>query len=333
MCRCWLQEPPHVRERQPLVPLGLCPGEHTVSAWGVEVPSSGSSRSGIGGDDDGTFSSATPTSFAIHSSETTETSTAGRYSSVVGGVEGNGSGGENGDGIDSGSNDAASGGKHVCDGSERQPALPGRENQLRGRHGGGLCRVCSHTLEEEGRHDGESFHFSLTSSVLPQGRKRLMLRNSFIAKFAGGGGGHAAAEGGGQSEQSYEPAPEERKIEWPIDLREGDSPAAAAREFVTERLGLAARPKGTAPEVVQGVSVASLARGGGQRGEESAQTAQEAVGGATAAKGEQMAIWLTKLLEIELAERQVRGGMNELCGKLIVRFDTSRRSQPTLAMC
>lgn len=231
-------------------------------------------------------------------------------SSAAGAVELNGDVGGGGGGI--GSSDSGTGGDNMaCDGSERQPALPGRQNQLQRTDGGvGLCRVCSHTLEEKGQHDGEGFEFSLVSSVSPRGRKRLMLWTSLIATFAGGGGGgsHAVAEDGGENGQGRKPT-QKREIEWPIELREGDSPAAAAREFVSERLGLAVRPKGTAPEVVVGVGGGSSARGG-EREENNAPVAQQHVGGAAAAAaaGERMVRFVTKQLEAELAERQVRGG-------------------------
>eukprot|EP00903_Cladosiphon_okamuranus_P018662 g17176.t1 len=309
--RLW-QEPPGLHQRQPLVPLGVCPGEHAVSGWGVVVPSPGDSRAGAGEDVGGHpfVISAAPTTFVTHSSRMVIGSANRRVLPITAGVEGSSNAGGGfwgrGDGT-------ASGDKEKCDGSERQPALPGREDQLQSRNGGGgggggLCRVCAHTLEEEeGRYDGEGFQFSLTSSVFPRRRRRLMLRTSLIASFAGSGNGtgHAAADGGGQDEHGQESAQEEREIEWAIELREGDSPAAAAREFVSERLGLAVRPKGTAPEVVRGPGAASSADAGGA-GEGTAHVGQQAFGGEVAATGERMVRWVTKQLETELAERQVR---------------------------
>lgn len=275
------------------------------------MPSPGNSSAGGGGEDGGPFvSSASPTSFVIHGRRMVKTTATDRLSSETAGVEarGNAAGG----GVGSGGDGGVSGDKEACDGSERQPALPGREIQLKRRHGGdGLCRVCAHTLEEkEDPHDGEGFQFSLTSSFFSSGRRRLVLRTSLIATFTGGsGGGPANAEGGGQNGHGYKPAQEEREIEWPIELREGDSPAAAARDFVTERLGLAVRPKGTAPEIVPGAGAASSARGG-EWGEENADIAQQEVGeaAAAAAAGDRMVRWVTKQLETELTERQVRGG-------------------------
>ena len=326
-CRCCLQEPPGFRERQPLVPLGLCPGEHAVSGWGVATPppgsssSSSSSSAGAGGDDGGRpfISAATSASFVIHSSRTVTSTTA-----VEGGVEGSGNAGEGGAANGGG---GASGDNEACDGSERQPALPGRETQLSRKHGGGgLCRVCAHTLEEkEDRHDDEGFHFSLTSSVFPQGRKRLMLRTSLIATFTADGGGRAAV-GGRQSVHGHISEQEEREVEWPVELREGDSPAAAAREFVAERLGLAVRPSETAPEVFPGPGAASSVTEG-EQAETSDHITQQEVGGAATAVGERMVQWVTKQLETELAERQVRGAKKlrtEVPGLGFVYFVRSR---------
>lgn len=143
-----------------------------------------------------------------------------------------------------------------------------------------------------------------------------MLRTSLIATFTDGGSGHPAAGVSGENGQGHKPGQEERRVEWPIELQEGDSAAAAAREFVAERLGLAVRPKGTAPEVVAGG--ASSAHGG-ELGEENPRIAQHEVGGAPNAEGERVVQWVTKHLETELAERQVRGGGGiELCFHVVL---------------
>eukprot|EP00752_Nemacystus_decipiens_P012470 g11044.t1 len=303
--RLW-QEPSGDREREPLVPLGLCPGVHTVSGWGVVIPSAssssggGSSSGGAGGENGGRsfVSSATATPFVIHRGQTAK-STAATETGVEGSV--NAAGG--GAGIDRGRGAGATGDNEACNGSERQPALPRRENQLKRGHGGsdGLCRVCAYTLEEEeGLYDGEGFQFSLAPSVFRRGRRRLMLRTSLIATVTGSGRAHTSAEDGGQKS-----AREGREIELPVELRDGDSPAFAAREFVAERLGLAVRPQGISPKVVLRPGAASSVSEG-ERGDGNVLTAQQEQDGEATAAGDRVVQWVTKQLESELAQRQVR---------------------------
>ncbi len=211
--------------------------------------------------------------------------------------------------------DGDGGGKEDCDISERQPPLPGRERQFKRGRAGGLCRVCAHTFEVDGDSDGsggEGYYFSSEPSLFPRERKRLILQTSLIATIGGGGGGGDSGQSDqGRNQEKQEPEGEGREREWPIELREGDSPAIAAREFVTKRLGLAVRPEGTAPKVAPGAASAAAAAAmsssrEGEDGEGTADVAQQEVDSEAAAAGERIVQWVTQTLEMEIAERQVR---------------------------
>lgn len=111
-------------------------------------------------------------------------------------------------------------------------------------------------------------------------RRRLILRTSLRAAFAGD-------TGEGEVEQ-----------EWPIELREGDSPASAARAFVKSHLGLDVGPEETAHEAHltatgsdSRVSQQSAEHGGGREGVEG--------------EGKRVVQWVAQRLEAELVERQV----------------------------
>jgi len=197
------------------------------------------------------------------------------------------------------------GGTESCDVSERQPLLPGRESQFKHGHAVVLCRVCA--FDVDGGSDGvggEGYDSQSDQPVLPRERKRLMLRTSLIATVGGGGKSHQ-----GRDREKEEPEEGGREREWPIELREGDSPAYAAREFVVKRLGLAVRPEGTAPKVALGAASAVAAvssAGEGEHGEGDAGVAQQEAGSEAAVAGERVVQWVTQTLETEIAERQVR---------------------------
>lgn len=173
-----------------------------------------------------------------------------------------------------------SGNKKKCDSAERQPPLAGADDFLV--EHGKLCRVCPVFLD--------GYHYDPSQASMPRGiqqeqqrrprRRRLILRTSLRGAFVGD-------TGEGEVEQ-----------EWPIELREGDSPASAARAFVRSHLGLDMGPEDTALEVHlaaagsdSGVSQQGLGQGGGR----------EAVEG----EGKRVVQWVTQRLETELVERQV----------------------------
>lgn len=149
------QEPPLPGSpRRPLVPLGLCQGEHSVSAWAFD-------SSGV------PFASAT-TSFVIDNrsgdadyaikSELTENLPSEATNAAKAGHPNSGE-------------------VETCSGTEKQPSvLAGREDT-----GQQLCRVCPRSIEGVVVRD--------TSVVFPRPpRKRLLLSTSLTASFSGEGG-------------------------------------------------------------------------------------------------------------------------------------------------
>lgn len=106
-------------------------------------------------------------------------------------------------------------------------------------------------------------------------RRRLVLSTS-LKVVANPSAADAAAKAG-------------KSQEWLIELREGDSPALAARQFVATQLGLGIRPEGTVPEVVAWPPNKSNSLTFERGGEE----------------GERVVQWVTRRLEHEMAERRV----------------------------
>lgn len=148
----------------------------------------------------------------------------------------------------SGDDDSGGGG---CDEPERKPSLLGQG-------GSGhkpLCRVCPYFIGDKESSSTPSYTY-----------KRLLLRTSLKATF------------GAENEQA------QRIVrEWPIELREGDSAASAARKFASVRLGFDVRLEATASEF----------------GRASKDTALQE-------NRKQVVKWITHKLESELAERQVK---------------------------
>lgn len=191
-------------------------------------------------------------------------------------------------------------GEKNCDSAERQPPL-----LIAGAKGlavehGKLCRVCPDIL------DGYPPSGSSPASTPPRiqqeqqerhpRRRRLVLRTSLRATFAGD-------TGEGQVEK-----------EWSIELRQGDSAASAARDFVQSRLGLDVRPEGnTTSEVRQGATGSDA--GGGQHG-----VGQDDGRNAVEEEGERVVHWVTQRLEAELAERQVCRCEDQIFVPLYLRY-------------
>lgn len=210
-----------------------------------------------------------------------------------------------------------------CDESERQPSLPGREGASTNKGESGLCRVCSYTVSGESLSGGDNdaggvSAYYLTSPMSPLERKRLVLRTSLTATFSKGGR-TASGVTGAQSDQYHDEHQaagkqgKEQAFEWPIELREGDSPASVAR-FVTSRLGLDITPRGTTPEARPRPAASSTFTSSGLQKEELKLAPQDVEREAVAAltEGERVALWVTQKLETEIAERQVRIMFEEL---------------------
>lgn len=183
----------------------------------------------------------------------------------------------------SGGWDAAGG---ECNASERQPPLLLSRGYDVKEESDGLCHVCSvdwmdHVDPSEERYDDDYIHKSPSPSPRAAGqrrgwqrqRRRLVLWTSLIATVD--------ADSVGQQGTSTQ--------EWPIELREGDTPAAVAEEFVARRLGLALRPEGASPEVAAGVG-----------SHNSYSTIWREI-----EKGKRAVEWVTQRLEQEMADRQV----------------------------
>lgn len=243
------QAPAGSRSRS-LLPLGLCQGDHSVAAWAV--------------DQYGNLSAHAASTFTIqdasdHTIPTASSATMAPRSSTYGSL----------------------GGRDTqvksCDALERQPQVLLRGGDRFGEQTS-LCRVCAIDQLDPldpvgiryGKEDG-SVHWLRRSEK----RRRLVLSTSL--RVVTNLSTTDTAEEGGRSQ------------EWPIELREGDSPALAARQFVATRLGLGLRPEGTMPEVADwphDKSDSLAIEGGGEEGERVVQ-------------------WVMRRLEHQIMERQV----------------------------
>ncbi|CAM9380011.1 unnamed protein product, partial [Scytosiphon promiscuus] len=326
------QGPPGYPDRQPLVPLGLCPGEHTVSAWGLSTSSTGGERSSSL-----VVSSAAPEFFTLHAARSAKAAAAAvsDYPPPSPTPEAVRDRNDHKSGSDHvGGADPFGDAENECDGSERQPPLPGRAPGTTHGRDGGLCRVCAHTTAQK-RLDGDGDDGSgretyyEASSLLPPERKRLLLRTSMIVTYSKGG--RTGPTGGGAQEDQDHPADEategeaeQQAFEWPIELREGDSPAAVAREFVVARLGLDVRPRETDSDAIPGhaASSASTSAESQEEGSTLPRRDEEGVAAAeSATDGERVALWVTQKLQAEVAERQVRRG-----NKRVEAMETASRT-------